>query len=116
MPFASDMWLVLDFFISIGAITLLFALIFKVIPDVILKWPDVFGGAFLTALLFTVGKFLLSFYLANSNIATSYGAAASLIIILVWVYYSAQILLFGAEFTKVYAQVLGSHRNRVKLG
>ncbi len=113
MPFAANFWLVVDFFFSIAGITILFALIFKILPDVILKWHDVFLGAFVTALLFTLGKSLLSIYLAKSNIATSYGAAASLVIILVWVYYSAQILLFGAEFTKVYTHAFGS-RGRIK--
>lgn len=108
VPRASDAWLIMDFLISTGGITFLFALIFKVVLDVVIKWRDVGLGAFVTALLFTLGKFLLGIYLAKSNIATSFGAAASLIIILVWVYYSAQILLFGAEFTKVYAHTCGS--------
>ena len=107
IPFA-NLWLMLDFLISIGTITILFALIFKILPDVTLQWRDVFLGAFVTALLFTLGKSVLSIYLVKSNIMTSYGAAASLIVILIWVYYSAQILLLGAEFTKVYTHELGS--------
>ena len=110
MPLATTLWLAFDFFISISGITFLFALIFKILPNLKLKWRDVFLGAFVTALLFTLGKALLSIYLAKSNIATSFGAAASLIVILVWVYYSAQILLLGAEFTKVYTHEYGSKK------
>ncbi|WED42379.1 YihY/virulence factor BrkB family protein [Legionella cardiaca] len=92
----------LNLLISIAAITLLFAMIFKIIPDVSLQWRDVWLGAFFTALLFTIGKFLLGLYLSHSNLAQGFGPSAALIIILVWIYYSAQILFTGAEFTKVY--------------
>ncbi|KTC73736.1 ribonuclease BN [Legionella birminghamensis] len=92
----------LNFVISITGITLLFAMIFKIIPDVLLRWKDVWLGAFITALLFTLGKFLLGLYLSHSNLAEGFGASGALIIILVWIYYSAQILFTGAEFTKVY--------------
>lgn len=109
LPLTAYIWIILDFFISTTVITFLFSVIFKVLPDVILKWHDVFLGAFITAILFGIGKILLSIYLAKSNITTIYGAAASLIILLIWVYYSTQILLWGAEFTKVYAHQFGSH-------
>ncbi len=88
-------------------ITVLFAIIFRTLPDGIIKWKDAFLGASCTAVLFMIGKFLISFYLGSSTIGSIYGAAGSVIIILVWVYYSAIILYFGAEFTKVYAQMYG---------
>jgi membrane protein len=88
----------------------LFGMIFKVLPDVDLTWRDVWAGAAVTSLLFTVGKFLIGFYLGTSAVASSYGAAASVVIILLWVYYSALILLFGAEFTKAFAERYGSRR------
>jgi membrane protein len=87
-------------FLVIGC---LFAIIFKVLPDASIRWKDVFRGAAFTAALFMVGKFLIGFYLGNSNIGITYGTAASVIILLLWVYYSSIILYFGAEFTKVYA-------------
>jgi len=94
--------------VSFGVITVLFALIFKVIPDVEIAWRDVWIGAAATALLFTLGKYLIGLYLGNSAVASTYGAAGSLIVILVWVFYSAQILFLGAEFTQVYANRYGS--------
>lgn len=81
----------------------LFAVIFKVLPDASIRWRDIFLGAAFTAVLFMIGKFLIGFYLGNSNVGNTYGTAASLIILLLWVYYSSIILYFGAEFTKVYA-------------
>ena len=87
---------------------LLFAMIFKILPDVVLTWRDVWTGAVITGVLFTVGKFLIGLYLGMSNVASSFGAAASIITILLWVYYSSLILLYGAEFTKVYAESHGS--------
>ena len=93
--------------VSLAVSTLLFALTFKVLPDVKLAWRDVWIGAFLTALLFAVGKFLIGLYLGRSSFSSTYGAAGSLIVLLVWVYYSAQIIFFGAEFTKVYAAACG---------
>jgi membrane protein len=98
----------LNFSISFAAITVLFAMIFKVLPDAKIAWKDVWVGAAMTSLLFTIGKFALGLYLGKSDIGTAYGAAGSLVIVLVWVYYSAQILLFGAEFTFVYANRSGS--------
>ncbi|KTC65824.1 ribonuclease BN (plasmid) [Legionella adelaidensis] len=101
----------LDFIVSMGSITVLFALLFKVLPDVDLEWKDVWIGAFFTAILFSVGKILLSLYLTKGNIGSAFGAAGALIIILVWVFYSAQILFIGAEFTKVYTEY---RRNGIK--
>jgi membrane protein len=98
----------LEFIISFAVITGLFAMIFKVLPDARMAWSDVWVGAALTALLFTLGKFAIGLYLGKSDVGSAYGAAGSLVILLVWVYYSAQILLFGAEFTQVYANVMGS--------
>jgi membrane protein len=100
---------ILNFVLSLGLITVLFAMIFKVLPEAKIAWHDVWIGAFLTALLFTVGKFALGLYLGKSGVGSSYGAAGSLIVLLLWVYYSSQILFFGAEFTQVYANRFGSH-------
>ena len=100
---------ILNFVISIGVMTLLFALIFKLLPDAQVAWKDVWVGAAITAVLFTVGKFLIGLYLGNSSIGSTYGAAGSLAVFLVWVYYSAQILFFGAEFTQVYTNRFGAH-------
>jgi len=96
--------------LSVLVIALLFALIFRMVPDVRIQWKDVWLGAILTAVLFESGKFVLGFYFGRSAVASSYGPAGSLIIILVWVFYSAQILFFGAEFTRLYALRFGSHR------
>ena len=98
----------LNFVISFVVITGSFALIFKLLPDVRIAWRDVWLGAAVTSLFFTVGKFLIGLYLGKSAVASAYGAAGSLVIIVVWVYYSAQILLFGAEFTKVWTKRRGS--------
>ncbi|HEY5741242.1 MAG TPA: YihY/virulence factor BrkB family protein [Terrimicrobiaceae bacterium] len=100
---------VLNSLLSLAVITLLFAMLFKFLPDAKIAWHDVWIGAFITAALFTVGKFALGFYLGKSGIGSSYGAAGSLIVLLLWVYYSSQILFFGAEFTQVYANRFGSH-------
>jgi membrane protein len=86
----------------------LFAVIFKILPDVIIAWKDAIIGAFVTALLFLLGKFLIGYYLARANLGVTYGTAASIVIILSWVYYSSLILFFGAEFTKMYALRSGS--------
>ena len=97
----------LNVLLSFLIITGLFALIFKVLPDAHIAWPDVWMGAAITSALFTVGKFAIGLYLGKSNVGTGFGAAGSLVIVLVWVYYSAQILLYGAEFTQVYANRMG---------
>jgi membrane protein len=98
----------LELVLSLAVVTGLFALMFKVLPDAKVAWNDVWIGALLTALFFTIGKFAIGLYLGKSDVGSAYGAAGSLVILLVWVYYSAQILLFGAEFTQVYANKLGS--------
>ena len=95
--------------VSFLVIMVLFAMIFKVLPDVRIAWRDVWIGAGVTSLLFTAGKFLLGWYLGRSTTITAYGAAGSVVLILLWVYYSAQILFFGAEITKVYANRFGRH-------
>ena len=92
---------------SFGIITIIFALVFKVLPDADVKWRDVWPGAFITTILFSIGKFLIGFYLGNSPFSSAYGAAGSLVIILVWIYYSTIIVLFGAELTSVYTEVIG---------
>jgi membrane protein len=99
----------LNSILSVAVITLLFAMLFKFLPDARIAWHDVWIGAFITAALFTVGKFALGFYLGKSGVASSYGAAGSLIVLLLWVYYSSQIVFFGAELTQVYANRFGSH-------
>ncbi len=96
--------------ISLAAITILFALIFKFVPDVTIDWKDVWIGAAVTAMLFTVGRALLAFYMATAGVGSTYGAAGSLVALLVWVYYSAQIFLFGAVFTRIYADSYGSRK------
>jgi len=98
----------LNLVLSFGLVILLFAMIFKILPDVQIEWRDVWLGAAVTALLFSVGKFLLGYYLGRQSFGSTYGAAGSLLLILLWVYYSAQILLFGAEFTQVYTKRFGS--------
>jgi membrane protein len=99
---------VLNAGVSFVVITLLFAMIFRVLPDVKIAWRDVWLGAIVTAALFTVGKTAIGLYLGQSAMASSYGVAGSFVVFLVWVYYSAQILYFGAELTKVYANQFGS--------
>jgi membrane protein len=100
----SLLWQGVNIVVSLGVITLLFGLIYRFLPDVRLEWREVWTGAFVTALLFTIGKFLIGLYLGRSSTATSYGAAGSVAVLLLWVYYSAQIVLFGAELTRVYAE------------
>jgi membrane protein len=108
LPGGALVWQVVNFAISVGIITLLFAMIYKVLPDVKLGWSDVWIGSIITALLFILGQMAIGFYLGISDVGSSYGAAGSLVVVLVWIYYSAQILFFGAEFTQVYAKRYGS--------
>ena len=100
---------ILNTVVSFGVITLLFALIYKVLPDAKVKMSDVWIGAAITSLFFTIGKLLIGLYLGNSSVASTYGAAGSFVVLLLWIYYSSQILLFGAEFTQVYANRFGSN-------
>jgi membrane protein len=95
---------ILNFLFSFGGTMLLFALVYKVLPDINIAWSNIWIGATISALLFTIGKFLIGLYLGNSSIGSSYGAASSLVIVLIWVFFSAQVLLLGAEFTQVYAR------------
>jgi membrane protein len=103
LPGGEALWHVINLVISFGVVTLLFAAIYKVLPDVELAWRDTWIGAAVTALLFAIGKFGIGMYLGKSSVASSYGAAGSIILVLVWVYYSSCILYFGAEFTRAYA-------------
>ncbi|MFL5242998.1 MAG: YihY/virulence factor BrkB family protein [Gemmataceae bacterium] len=99
---------VLNEIVSLIVTTLLFAMIFRFLPDAKIAWRDVWLGAALTALLFEIGKFLIGLYLGHSGVASAYGAAGSLAVLLIWLYYSSQIFLYGAEFTKAYANKFGS--------
>jgi membrane protein len=100
----------IDLVVSVGLLTVGFAMIYKIMPRVHIQWRDVWVGAGVTSLLFTVGKFLIGLYLGKSDVASSFGAAGSMVIVMLWVYYSTQIFLFGAEFTWVYAHAFGSRR------
>jgi membrane protein len=106
-PGARALLHVVNFLVSLGVTTALFALMYRLLPDVDLAWRDVLVGGCVTALLFAVGKFAIGFYLGKSDLDSTYGAAASVITILLWIYYSAQILLFGAEFTRAWAAAHG---------
>lgn len=106
------LWIV-DVVTSWMVLTVLFALIYRVLPDTRIPWMDVWFGAAITALLFAVGKFLIGFYLGTSGVATVYGAAGSFVLVLLWVYYSASIFLFGAEITRAYSKRVGSRSRRL---
>jgi membrane protein len=110
-PGGGTLWQILNFLVSLLVISVLIAMVYRVLPDVRLDWPDVWVGAVTTSLLFGVGKFLIGLYLGRASIGSSYGAAGSLVVFLVWVYYSSLIMFFGAEITFVYAQ---DRRNRVR--
>jgi membrane protein len=101
----------LNLLVSLGLITLLFAMIFKFIPDIEISWRNVWLGALITAIFFTIGKILIGVYLGRSDIGTTFGAAGSMALILIWVYYSSQILFLGAEFTQVHAKLSGLQRH-----
>ncbi|MDP9899159.1 YihY/virulence factor BrkB family protein [Variovorax ginsengisoli] len=105
-----------NFTFSFAMVTVAFAMIYKLLPRVRVQWRDVWVGAAVTALLFTVGKHLIGLYIGKSSVASGYGAAGSLVVVLVWVYYSAQIFLLGAEFTWVYAHAYGSLKGSVRPG
>ena len=107
---------ILNFAVSLVLLAVLFAAIYKVLPDRHLEWRDVIVGAIVTAVLFTIGKSLIGWYLGSSAVASSYGAAGGLIVLLLWVYYSVQIFLLGAEFTKIYANRHGSKQNNPVAG
>ena len=97
-------WQAVDFLVSVVITGVLFAMIFKVLPNVILAWQDVAAGGLLTALLFTIGKSVLAWYLGTSSVASSFGAAGALVVVLLWFYYTTSILFFGAEFTKAWVK------------
>ncbi len=104
LPGGVALWRAVNALVSFAFVTLLFALIFKIVPDVRIDWRDAWAGAALAALLFTIGKYLLGIYLMKAGVASAYGAAGSLAVVLVWVYYSALILLFGVEFSRAEAR------------
>ena len=108
LPFPEFLLQLINFFVSFAIVTVLFAMIYKLLPDISIQWSDVWIGAIITSLLFTIGKFLIGFYLGKSDVGIAYGGAGSLVVILIWVYYASQIFLFGAEFTAVYAESRGS--------
>ena len=99
---------IINLLLTLGITTLIFAVVFKVLPDARIKWKDVMAGAITTAVLFMLGKFGISFYISKTHVGSTYGTAGSLVILLLWVYYSAIILYFGAEFTKAYAIKYGA--------
>jgi membrane protein len=99
---------VIDLLVSFLVVSGLFALLFKYVPDAIIGWKDVWLGALVTGFLFTLGKYFIGAYLATTAVASSYGAAGSVVIVLIWAYYSALILFFGAELTQAYASLSGS--------
>jgi membrane protein len=103
-----NLLLIVDYLLQFSAITVFFASIFKVLPDAKIAWKDVTIGALVTSVLFIAGKFIIGYYLSSNRVITAYGATGSIILVLVWVYYSAAILYFGAEFTQVYVQRYGS--------
>ena len=107
-PSVPLVWSGVSVLVSLVVTTALFALMYRVLPDVRLRWRDVRTGAFVTAVLFTIGQQLIGLYLGQSSVTSTYGAAGSVMVLLLWVYYSCQILLFGAEFTRVYARRHGS--------
>jgi membrane protein len=109
MPIGRFILPALNFVVSFALLAVLFAAIYKILPDRPLEWRDVIFGAVVTAILFTIGKSLIGLYLGSSAIASSYGAAGGVIVLLLWVYYSVMIFLLGAEFTKTYANRHGSH-------
>ncbi len=107
MPGFEFLMQVISFVVSFAVVTLLFAVMFKYLPDIKIAWKDTLLGAAVTSLLFTIGRTAIGLYLGNSNYGTAFGAAGSLIVILVWLYYTGQILFFGAEFTQIYAERYG---------
>ncbi|RJQ71916.1 MAG: YihY/virulence factor BrkB family protein [Desulfobacteraceae bacterium] len=103
----SWVWRLLNLSMSFAIITLLFAMIYKYLPDVKISWSDVMMGAVITSILFSIGKFLIGFYLGHVAFGSAYGAAGSFVVLLIWIYYSTLICFFGAEFTQVYASSIG---------
>ena len=108
LPGGESLWQSLQLAVSFAVVTALFALIFRYLPDIRIEWRDVRLGAAFTSFLFIVGKFALGLYIGKSAVGSSFGAAGSLVVVLVWIYWSTNIVFFGAEFTKVYARTQGS--------
>ncbi len=111
-PWLVQVWQVVNFVVSLGVITVLFAMLYRVLPDTEVAWRDMWIGAGITALLFEISKSLIGLYLGKSSIGSAYGPAGSVVLILAWVYYASLVFLFGAEFTKVYAYRYGSRANK----
>ena len=109
LPLPSALLSATSLFFSFALMVVMFAAIYKILPDVLMSWKDVWVGATITAVFMAIGRFLITLYLARSSLRSVYGAAGSLVMILLWVYYSAHIFLFGAEFTQVYARRHGSN-------
>ncbi len=120
IPVAPIIWHIVSIGIDLCVVTVLFAMIFKVLPDASIRWKDVWTGAFLTACLFTIGKILLALYLGRGGAGSTYGAAGALVLLLSWVYYSANILLFGAEFTRQWVisrgRIIRPNKAAVRIG
>lgn len=110
LPLSGAFFTVLYSLVSFASITLLFASLFKVLPDAKIRWMDVWLGAAITSLFFTLGKFLIGFYLGRTSVASSYGASGSIVVIMLWAYYSSLIMIFGAEFTHLFSKKHGSHQ------
>jgi len=100
-----------DFVVSIGTTTMIFSVVFMVLPSVRQRWTDVLPGSFMTAVLFTVGKLLIGFYFVTTTVASAFGAAGSVVVFLIWIYFGAQIFYYGAEFNKVFTRTFGSARH-----
>lgn len=107
LPGGEAVWQIINFAISVAVVAALFAVTFKTVPDAKVRWREAWVGGFFTAVLFSIGKFLIALYLGKSSMSSAYGAAGSLVLLVVWVYYSASILLLGAEFTQAYASRFG---------
>lgn len=107
LPFSSAALQAFNFAISMAVTALLFAILFRFLPDGRIRWRDLWVGAFATAFLFSVGRFLIGLYLARASVSSPYGAAGSLVLLLLWIYYSSQVLFLGAEFTRTYAEEFG---------
>ena len=120
LPGGESLWQLANFSLSLAIATLLFALMFKVIPDARIEWRDVWIGAVVTAILFTLGKTLLAIYIGKFGAVSAFGAAGSLVALVIWVYYSSQVLFLGAEFTRVYAshygKQIGPNKNAIPIG
>jgi membrane protein len=113
-PIAGPLLPLANFTLSFAVITLLFAMILKMLPEIKIEWSDVWLGALVTSLLFSIGKALIGMYLGRAGVTSVYGAAGSLVLVLLWIYYSAQLLFLGAEFTEVYSRRFGSRKGEVE--